>query len=616
MASSTATKVTKGAARAAAAAASVSGSTIASWTQRLTAYATSGYEAVYKSQACQASIPECPFVLDYGKSKLVKASVYVDGQLKGLSTWQIILVAIVFWTIFIKLKNFLFADEPLLVRLKGSFFFYMKKIPYVRAKIDEEIGKGLTDMKKSVLKEFPGEKIITELPAKGLTVKQVLKELDFLRELGEVDWQAGHISGTVYHGGDDMADMMKEAYGKFIWSNPLHVAVFPGVRKMESEILAMCIDMFNGGPDACGSTTSGGTESILMAMKAYRDRGRTRGIVKPEIIVPVTAHAAFDKAAGYFGMKITHIPVNPETGAADVRKLARKINRNTVCIVGSCPSFPHGVIDPIPELSALAVKYDIGLHVDACLGGFLVAFMDEAGYPLTPFDFRLKGVSSISVDTHKYGFCTKGSSVVLYSNADLRRYQYFVQPNWPGGIYACPTVAGSRPGAVIAATWAAMMKMGRNGYVKSTKAIIETARYIEEEARKIEGIKVMGHPSVSVVAFGSDDFDINRLVEPLVETRGWDLNVLQFPASLHICCTLVHTEEGVADAFLTALRESVAECMVDRNAKAEGAAAMYGMAQSIPDRSIVDDLARGYIDLTLTPLKQTTSKKGRRKSSK
>ncbi|PIO28197.1 hypothetical protein AB205_0051490, partial [Aquarana catesbeiana] len=384
-------------------------------------------------------------------------------------------------------------------------------------------------------------------------------------------------------------------YGEFAWSNPLHPDIFPGVRKMEAEVVRMACTLFNGGPQSCGTVTSGGTESILMACKAYRDLAFEKGIKYPEIIAPVSAHAAFDKAANYFGMKMVHIPLDKKTMKVDVKAMRRAISKNTAMLVCSAPQFPHGVIDPIEEVAKLALKYNIPFHVDACLGGFLIVFMEKAGFPLPLFDFRVKGVTSISADTHKYGYAPKGSSVILYSNKDYRHYQYFVASDWPGGLYASPSIAGSRPGGIVAACWATMMHIGEDGYIEATKKIITAARFIIKELQKVKEIVIFGNPEVSVIALGSDKFDIYRLSNSLT-AKGWNLNTLQFPSSIHICLTVLHTKPGVAQLFVKDIQESVAVIMKDPGAKTTGVGAIYGMAQTIPDRSMVLEISKAFLD--------------------
>ncbi|XP_050982126.1 sphingosine-1-phosphate lyase 1 [Labeo rohita] len=524
-----------------------------------------------------------------------EARHFVNSQCAGLEPWQIIAATLLFTLVVVWLKGFLFQQESLTSRVKKQFFKIIRKIPFIGATIQNQLNKALDDMSMSLCTLKDGMSYTKLLPAQGLTHKQLLDKIREYETLSEVDWAKGKVSGAVYWGDEKLTDLLVKVYGEFAWTNPLHPDLFPGVRKMEAEVVRMTCALFHGGPDSCGTVTSGGTESILMACKAYRDMAHERGIKHPEIIAPVSVHAAFDKAAHYFGMKLIHIPLDKKTMKVDVKAMRRAISRNTAMLVCSAPHFPHGIMDPIVEVAKLAVKYNIPFHVDACLGGFLIVFMEKAGFKLDPFDFRVKGVTSISADTHKYGYAPKGSSVVLYSDRKFRHYQYFVAPDWQGGIYASPSMAGSRPGGIIAACWATMMHMGEKGYVDATKKVVETARKIKAGVRQIDGIFVFGDPEVSVVALGSDLFDIFRLSNALT-SKGWNLNTLQFPSSIHICVTMLHTQPGVAEQFISDVKREVAIIMKNPKEKTTGMGAIYGMAQSIPDRSMVTEVSQGFLD--------------------
>uniref|UniRef100_A0A673JV95 sphinganine-1-phosphate aldolase n=1 Tax=Sinocyclocheilus rhinocerous TaxID=307959 RepID=A0A673JV95_9TELE len=524
-----------------------------------------------------------------------EARRFVNSQCAGLEPWQIIATTLLSTFGAVWLKGFLFQPESLTSRVKKQFFKIIRKIPFIGATIQNQLNKALDDMSMSLCTLKEGMSYTKLLPAQGLTHKQLLDKIREYETLSEVDWAKGKVSGAVYWGDEKLTDLLVKVYGEFAWSNPLHPDLFPGVRKMEAEVVRMTCALFNGGPDSCGTVTSGGTESILMACKAYRDMAHERGIKHPEIIAPVSVHAAFDKAAHYFGMKLIHIPLDKKTMKVDVKAMRRAISRNTAMLVCSAPHFPHGIMDPVVEVAKLAVKYNIPFHVDACLGGFLIVFMEKAGFKLDPFDFRVKGVTSISADTHKYGYAPKGSSVVLYSDKKFRHYQYFVAPNWQGGIYASPSMAGSRPGGIIAACWATMMHMGEKGYVEATKKVVETARKIKAGIRQIDGVFVFGDPEVSVVALGSDVFDIFRLSNALT-SKGWNLNTLQFPSSIHICVTMLHTQPGVAEQFISDVKREVAIIMKNPKEKTTGMGAIYGMAQSIPDRSMVTEVSQGFLD--------------------
>ncbi|XP_048472292.1 sphingosine-1-phosphate lyase 1 [Rhincodon typus] len=526
---------------------------------------------------------------------LKKGKTYVNAHCQGLEPWQIIAITAVTTLVGVWLYGFLFQHQSIPSRLKKCFFKIVRKLPFLAAAVQKKLNKALDDLSTSVLTLKDGTTYITSLPAQGLAEPELLLKLKDYSTMGEVHWEKGQVSGTVYSGEEQLTKLMVKVYGDFAWSNPLHPDIFPGVRKMEAEVVRMACTLFRGGPESCGTVTSGGTESILMACKAYRDLGAERGVKYPEIVAPISAHAAFDKAAQYFGMKIVHVELDKRSMQVDVKAMKKAISRNTVMLVCSVPQFPHGIMDPVEQVAKLALDYDIPLHVDACLGGFLIVFMEKAGYSLPPFDFRVKGVTSISADTHKYGYAPKGSSVVLYSNKKYRHYQFFVAPDWQGGIYASPTIAGSRPGGIIAACWATMMYMGEDGYIKATKKIIDTARHIEAQLRKIKEIFIFGKPEVSVVAIGSQIFDIFRLSNAMT-SKGWNLNTLQFPSSIHICVTLLHTKDRVADQFVEDLRESVAEIMKNPDEKTTGRGAIYGMAQSIPDRTLVTEISHGFLD--------------------
>ncbi|KAJ3256000.1 hypothetical protein HK103_005807 [Boothiomyces macroporosus] len=473
-----------------------------------------------------------------------------------------------------------------------------KTVPGADAAVQKEVAKSVASIHKGMCLEIPDCPKFPTLPKSGLETKQIIKLLDQHANFGEVDWKDGKVSGAVYHGGNELSSLINSAYGKFTVSNPLHPEVFPGVRKMESEIVSMVLAMYNGSEKTghCGSMTSGGSESIMMSMKAHRDWAfDVKGITEPEIVVPVSVHAAFDKGAQYFGIKIIHIPVDPKTGKVVIEKVARAINGNTIMLAGSTPSFPHGAIDDIPALAELALKHNIGLHVDSCLGGFLVPFMEDAGYKL-PFhtDFRVKGVTAISCDTHKYGFAPKGSSVVMYNSTSLRKYQYFVQPNWPGGVYGSPTMAGSRPGALSAGCWASLVYFGWNGYVESTRTIIKTARAIKSGIQGIPELEVVGDPLLSVVAFSAKAPMKTYAVADLLSKKHYHLNVLQFPPSIHIACTMLTPQ--LVDTLIKDLRDIVELLKRDPEAGNGEVAAIYGTAASVPDRTIIGDVVCGFLD--------------------
>ena len=445
-------------------------------------------------------------------------------------------------------------------------------------------------------------KTFTAIPAVGRDRGDVLAEMEEMKSLEDRGWEGGHASGCVYHGDKEHVDFLNKVYAINSQTNPLHADLWPSAVKFESEIVAMTANMLGAArsgaepgtrEEICGVVSAGGSESIQLAMKTYRDYARDkRGITRPEMIVPTTAHAAFDKAAQYFGIESIHIPVGDDF-RADVAATEKAITDNTIVIVGSAPPFPHGLIDPIDELSELARARGIGFHTDACLGGFVLPWAEKLGYDVPPFDFRLPGVTSMSADTHKFGYAAKGTSVVLYRGPELRQYQYFTTTEWPGGFYCSPSFAGSRPGALSAECWAAMVTIGEEGYLDATRRILETATKIKKGIADIPELYVIGDP-LFVIAFGATELDIYKVMDAMTE-RGWSLNGLYKPACVHLCTTLRHAQPGVAERFIDDLKASVAHVKANPSAQG-GQAPMYGMANTIPDRGVIADAMTKYLD--------------------
>jgi len=474
----------------------------------------------------------------------------------------------------------------------------LRAVPTVNRRLEARYDEMLVPLEASLKPYRDDYPSYSRLPEQGRDRSAILSEIEELKEKEEGRWRDGFVSGAVYHGDAAHIDFLNQVYALTSQSNPLHADVWPSAAKYEAEIVAMTAGMLGGGAttedDAiCGTVSSGGTESILLAMKTYRDRARAeRGITQPEMVVPVSAHAAFDKAAQYFGIKMVRVPLAGDY-RADVAAARRAITRNTIVLVGSAPCFPYGVIDPIEELAALARSRGVGFHTDACLGGFVLPWAAELGYPVPPFDFRLPGVTSMSADTHKYGYAAKGTSVVLYRGPALRRYQYFTATDWPGGLYFSPTFAGSRPGALSAAGWAAMVSLGREGYREAARRLLATAAEMRQGIAATPGLRLLGH-SLFVHAFTSDEVDIYRVMEAM-SRRGWSLNGLHRPACVHICVTLRHTQPGVAERFTADLRAAVADVRAHPDEKGQ-MAPVYGLAASLPLRGVVGDILERYVD--------------------
>jgi glutamate/tyrosine decarboxylase-like PLP-dependent enzyme len=473
----------------------------------------------------------------------------------------------------------------------------MKAVPAIKKQIDKQYDGLTADLEKS-LKPYKGntEEFIS-LPTNGINREEILKKMQDLADREQDRWKDGFVSGSVYNGDAEHIEFLNKVYALTSQANPLHSDIWPSINKYEAEIISMTANMLgatNTTDKICGAVSSGGTESILLAMKSYRDRAREeKGITKPEMVLPVTAHAAFDKAAHYFNIKMVKVPLKDDL-TVDIEKYRAAFTENTVVAIGSAPSFPHGLIDPIEELSEIARSKGVGFHTDGCLGGFILPWAAKLGYNVPKFDFTLPGVTSMSADTHKYGYAAKGTSVVLYRTEELRHYQYFTMADWPGGLYFSPTFAGSRAGALSAACWATMLSMGEDGYLRATKAILETASKIKQGIKEIDGIRLIGDP-LFVIAFDSANLDVYRVLDQMAQ-KHWSINGLHKPSCLHIAITLRHTMPGVAERFIADLKESVE--FVKTNPVSEGGMApVYGMASSIPFRGMVSDLLKRYMDV-------------------
>ncbi|XP_073943316.1 sphingosine-1-phosphate lyase [Choristoneura fumiferana] len=519
----------------------------------------------------------------------------VNRLFEGKEPWQIVTMTASSVLALVWAHSLYNGKEAVTTRLRKEFFRWLRQVPFVRRKIEKKMAEINRDFKADVTKRLAGVTIRRTLPEKGLSAEEVAEEIRNHLSLGTYDWKSGSLSGAVYHVSEEIAAVACAAYSQTAYTNPLHADVFPGVNKMEAEVVRMAANLFHGDEDCCGTVTTGGTESIMMACKAFRDLAYSKGISNPQMVLPSTAHSAFDKAAQYLGLAVVVVKVNQETMTVDVDDVRRAIGRRTCLIVGSAPNFPYGTMDDINALSDLALECDVPLHVDACLGGFVAAFMPDAGHPVPVFDFRLPGVASMSADTHKYGFAPKGTSVVLYRKPEYRHCQYTVTTEWPGGVYGSPTVNGSRAGGLIAACWATMVFVGRSRYVTMADEILTVTKYIEAELRKIPGIFIFGKPATTVVAWGSRQFDIFKMAE-LLHKKGWSLNALQFPSGIHICVTHAHTQAGVAERFVADVREVADTCLRTNSGPVQGKMAIYGVAQEISDRSLVSDITKYFID--------------------
>lgn len=376
------------------------------------------------------------------------------------------------------------------------------------------------------------------------------------RKRDDYDWRGGRVPIYIYHDNDELLTVAREAYNLYFTENALGARAFPSLARMEEELIRMALRLFNAPASARGSFTSGGTESIFLTLKSARDRfkaSKPRGL-RPSIIVPRTAHPAFDKAAQYLEVDVVRTGIGSEF-RCDVTELAGVIDQRTMLIVGSAPCYPYGVFDPISELSELALAKHVWLHVDACLGGFLAPFARDEGYSIPPFDLSLPGVSSLSADLHKYGFSAKGASVVLYRSESLQTFQGFHFQNWPRGSYSTQTFLGSRPGGSIASAWAVSQYLGRSGYRRLARKTLEAKQRLIQGIDRIAGLEVLRPSELSILLYKSvdDRLDINAVAEVLGE-KGWFVGRSREPLALHLALNAVHAP--IIDKYLTDLTDA------------------------------------------------------------
>jgi glutamate/tyrosine decarboxylase-like PLP-dependent enzyme len=439
--------------------------------------------------------------------------------------------------------------------------------------------------------------------AEGRDRESILQELSTIAGEEDAVWRTGQVSGTYYHAGDEHRAFLDKVFSLFSHVNALQLDLCPSMFKFEGEIVSMTAKMLNGDAvkahdpqdEVCGTVTSGGTESILMAMKVYRDRARAeRGVTEPEIILPKTAHPAFHKAGEYFGIKMVLAPVVEPGFLVDVTAVEALINENTVALVGSAGNYPYGLIDPLERLSDLAQERGLGFHVDGCLGGFILPWAEKLGYDIPIFDFRLPGLTSMSADTHKYGFGPKGTSVILYRNQKLRRYQIYQIPDWPGGVYASPSMTGSRSGGLIAATWAAMVCLGEEGYLRAARALLGTAEQIKEGVAGIPELDIIGDP-IFVISFRSDEVDVYH-IHDFMRSKGWRFNAIQLPPGLHFCVTMPQTTvPDLAERLVRDLRAGVEYARSAAGTMAESGA-MYAFSGAPEGHAMLSEMISSMFD--------------------
>jgi sphinganine-1-phosphate aldolase len=405
---------------------------------------------------------------------------------------------------------------------------------------------------------------MTTLPKDGTPWGELEPRMQAAGE-GDVDWRDGRAPAFIHFAGDDVLEVAKKAFLMYFSENGLGLRAFHSLAKFESEVVAMALGLLHGGPDARGAMTTGGTESIFLAVKAARDAAAQKRPMRggmPTIVLPFSAHPAFDKAAHFLGLRTVRVPLRADF-TADPAAMAAAIDDDTVMVVGSAPAYPHGVMDPITEIAAAAQARGVWMHVDACVGGYIAPFAQQLGYPVAAFDFAIPGVTSISADLHKYGYAAKGASTLFFADPESFAHMAYAFDNWPRGQYMTNTLVGTRPGGAIAAAWAVMNYLGEAGYLRITERVLATRRAIEAGVHAL-GFQTLGRPELSIVAFGSPDHDIGAIGRAMLK-RGWLTGHVRNPAGIHLMLNLTH--EPVVGRYLADLEASIGDARLEAVAK-------------------------------------------------
>ena len=410
------------------------------------------------------------------------------------------------------------------------------------------------------------------LPTIGMGRDEVLDQLDAMK-VRDVRWRDGRAFTLAYNAGPEVIAVAEEAYRRFSTENALNTDAFPSLRRIQAEVVDIVAGWLEVGPDGAGFMTSGGTESLLLAVKAARERGRAeRGIITPNAVIPASAHAAFEKGCAYFGVESRRVPVGPDW-RADVEAMAAAVDENTVLIVGSAPQYPQGVVDPIPAIAALAAERDINCHVDACMGGVTLTYLARLGHEVAPWNFTVPGVTSISVDLHKYGYTAKGAGVIVYRSKRLRSYQTYVTDNWLGGFYGSSGILGTKSGGPMGAAWAVMHHLGDEGYLRLTAAARTACEQLAAAVDATPELQLWAQPEATLLSFGAAEgsgLDVFAVADALWR-RGWYVDRQGPPPSIH--CTVNAIHEHLIDEFVADLRACIAEALA---ASASGDQGAYG----------------------------------------
>ncbi|CAD8082611.1 unnamed protein product [Paramecium primaurelia] len=480
------------------------------------------------------------------------------------------------------------------------FIFLVNYCPGVNSYIEKQKAIALESFSSSM--EKMTSKKTLKIPENGIDSDTMMDKMNEWIERDSKHNGSGKVSGSLYVMPDKQFIKNAQDFCKhFIYSNPMHADLWPATRQMEAEVIRMTGDLFGQEKEGIGIVTTGGTESIILAMLAYRNWGESqKGINKPNIVIPETAHSAFYRAGEYFKIQVRVAKIDQSSFQVDINDLRAKIDSNTVCIVGSFPNFGYGTSDPIEQLASIAKKKKIGLHVDACLGGFTAVFAKDHGVDLGKFDFTLDGVTSISCDQHKHGLAPKGVSTVLFKTKQLREHAFFSLATWSGGAYAVPSMQGSKCGANVAGAWFTLQSIGKKKYIDYSKKIMDATQSLVKSLSEIPEIKVFGNPQINCVAFMSKETWLNvYAIHEILTHQGWTISSVQKPAGIHISLTLQNI--GNLKQYVHDIKAAIEKIKANPKEYKKGGemGTVYGTTQRIPDSKLANQAIKVYLDSLL-----------------
>jgi len=409
----------------------------------------------------------------------------------------------------------------------------------------------------------------------------------------DVDWRSGRAWSLMYYVDEVHQEKIEAAYQQFFSENFVSPVTFGSLQRMEREVVDWSAELLHAPEGYAGLLTSGGSESIFLVVWAARESARRRGIRRPEIVLPATGHPAFRKAAQIVGMRVRTLPVGDHQMARS-DQLSKRLNRKTALVVASAPSYPHGVMDPIQDMARLAHAKNIPFHVDACVGGFMLPWVEALGHPLEPWDFRVEGVTSISADVHKFGYGAKGCSLLLHRNERLLRRHLYVQADWPGGIYATAGLAGTRPGGAVAAAWASLRGLGRSGFLATAETNLKAAANLRSQLEAIPEIEIIGNPCMNILAYRTRENQPDLfIVADFLEDRGWQVDRQHKPLCVHL--TVMKHHSHVLDEYVRDVQEGLAFAKKQPERSQQGSAALYGLMARLPAGGVVRQQVRQLV---------------------